>query len=521
MNTIYTIQKSVVARKRGSLLGRSLFALFGPLTERYQRSGSFKRSFSACLLVAIFLLLGNSAAYAVLKTSTGSGSWTTAATWSPSGVPAAGDDVVILTGHTVTLPTSGTFPASGSYGSLTLDGTLSRGTRSMTFGSLTGSGTIASTGTTIGGFNIGSDNTSTTFAGIFTGSIGSGVAFNKYGTGTLTLTGASNYTGAGTSYIFAGTLRLGAHECLPNSAKLRLENGGSATFDLNGYNETIAVLHAPNTVEYLSDAVVTNSSVNLSTLTLSLAPSGVALGECYGTISGNLNLVVGSSTAGTFAYMQLRGNNTYTGTTTVVGNGQLQISCLDPEVDGCTASLASSQVTIDGAGAKMTFLQPTTLTCNLSILNGGIAELYQPTTCYSLTLDGVAQPDGTTYGSTSSNANNQDDTHFSDIGGGALTVCSPPSSPSVGSNSPICAGTDLNLTCSAASGTTPFTYSWNGPNGFSSTDQNPTITAATTAATGTYYVTITNSCGSINTSTIVTVSQPAMPTLACYETASF
>ena len=55
------------------------------------------------------------------------------------------------------------------------------------------------------------------------------------------------------------------------------------------------------------------------------------------------------------------------------------------------------------------------------------------------------------------------------------------------SNSPICSGNNLNLTSSGGT-----TYSWSGPNGFSSAQQNPTITAATTAATGTYTVTVTN-----------------------------
>ncbi|MCZ8357569.1 MAG: fibronectin type III domain-containing protein, partial [Microcystis sp. LE19-388.1G] len=41
---------------------------------------------------------------------------------------------------------------------------------------------------------------------------------------------------------------------------------------------------------------------------------------------------------------------------------------------------------------------------------------------------------------------------------------------------------------------TPFalSYAWTGPNGFTSTDQNPTIASATTAASGTYTVTVTN-----------------------------
>ncbi len=73
----------------------------------------------------------------------------------------------------------------------------------------------------------------------------------------------------------------------------------------------------------------------------------------------------------------------------------------------------------------------------------------------------------------------------------------PLSSLVVGSNSPVCTGLNLNLS-SSASGSLPLTYAWTGPNSFSSANQNPVITAATTAATGTYYVTITNACGTIS-----------------------
>ena len=60
--------------------------------------------------------------------------------------------------------------------------------------------------------------------------------------------------------------------------------------------------------------------------------------------------------------------------------------------------------------------------------------------------------------------------------------------PTPGSNSPICDGTNLNLTGPAVGGAS---YSWTGPNSFSSTLQNPTIIAASTLAAGTYSLTVT------------------------------
>ena len=67
----------------------------------------------------------------------------------------------------------------------------------------------------------------------------------------------------------------------------------------------------------------------------------------------------------------------------------------------------------------------------------------------------------------------------------------------VGSNSPICSGTTLNLNAGGGA-----TYAWTGPNSFSSTDQNPSILTATTANSGTYSVTIITALGCSTSATV-------------------
>jgi beta-glucanase (GH16 family) len=82
-----------------------------------------------------------------------------------------------------------------------------------------------------------------------------------------------------------------------------------------------------------------------------------------------------------------------------------------------------------------------------------------------------------------------------------------PGTPTAGNNGPIWAGTTLNLTASAVPGAT---YNWSGPNGFSSTSQNPSITKASTNAGGFYSVTATvGGCVSAPGTTTVTVNPPA------------
>lgn len=76
---------------------------------------------------------------------------------------------------------------------------------------------------------------------------------------------------------------------------------------------------------------------------------------------------------------------------------------------------------------------------------------------------------------------------------------------SASSDSPICTGGTLNLTSSGGT-----SYSWTGPNSFTSTSQNPSVTNMTAAKAGTYTVTVTNSCSSSTASTTVAVN--AAPT---------
>ncbi|MGN6298749.1 MAG: hypothetical protein ACTHM7_18300, partial [Ginsengibacter sp.] len=89
------------------------------------------------------------------------------------------------------------------------------------------------------------------------------------------------------------------------------------------------------------------------------------------------------------------------------------------------------------------------------------------------------------------------------------TVNAIPATPAASNSGPVCAGSTLILSTPTVVGAT---YSWTGPNSFSSTSQNPSIANATTAATGTYSVTVTlNGCTSAAGTTNATVN--AIPTI--------
>jgi gliding motility-associated-like protein len=88
-----------------------------------------------------------------------------------------------------------------------------------------------------------------------------------------------------------------------------------------------------------------------------------------------------------------------------------------------------------------------------------------------------------------------------------LQVKNRPQTPVVSSNTPVCENDTLTLTSTAVAGAT---YAWTGPNGFTSTEVSPVLTNVSTAASGTYLLTITvNECASPQG--IVTITVNAAP----------
>jgi hypothetical protein len=82
-----------------------------------------------------------------------------------------------------------------------------------------------------------------------------------------------------------------------------------------------------------------------------------------------------------------------------------------------------------------------------------------------------------------------------------------PNTPVSGGNGPVCLSSTISLTASTISGAN---YSWTGPAGYTSTDQNPVVSdSATAAMEGFYYVSATvNGCTSPEDSVEVIVKPP-------------
>ena len=93
-----------------------------------------------------------------------------------------------------------------------------------------------------------------------------------------------------------------------------------------------------------------------------------------------------------------------------------------------------------------------------------------------------------------------------------IQVNATPNQPVLSSNSPLIIGSSINLTSNSIVGAT---YNWTGPNGFTSTTQNPTIQCANTVNQGNYNATVTlNGCTSPISSTNITVNPLSSSTIA-------
>ncbi len=82
------------------------------------------------------------------------------------------------------------------------------------------------------------------------------------------------------------------------------------------------------------------------------------------------------------------------------------------------------------------------------------------------------------------------------------------------SNTPYCANGTINLFGTGSGGTGAISYSWTGPNGFTSPVQSPSISSATILNSGTYILTVrdANNCSFLTTTNVQQSVQPVVAT---------
>ena len=206
-----------------------------------------KRVLKYIILIILLLTIQNTVQAQTTITSAQTGNWSNTATWVGGVVPISGDNVIIASGHTVTLTANTDIGA----GNLTVTGTVALAGFDLTAGSLAGAGNIGtSSGTPL--VTVGSNGSNTTYSGVYSGT---GARLTKEGAGTLTVSGFNSYTG-GTN-ILNGTFKLGANGAIPNTGVVSIES----TLDLNGWVEQVEAISSTN-----PSAVITSSATGSVTL---------------------------------------------------------------------------------------------------------------------------------------------------------------------------------------------------------------------------------------------------------------
>ena len=166
------------------------------------------------------------------------------------------------------------------------------------------------------------------------GAISGTGGLSQTATGTLTLGVVNTYTGA--TSVNAGTLKMGIANAVGAGSALTL--AGGATFDLNGFSDSVGSLAGAGNV--------TNSGVGAATLTSGGNNTSTAFSGVASDGSGALGLTkTGSGT------LTLSGTNTYTGVTALsVGVLHLQSSAALGGTAGGTTVAANAAIEIDGSG---------------------------------------------------------------------------------------------------------------------------------------------------------------------------
>ncbi len=166
-------------------------------------------------------------------------------------------------------------------------------------------------------------------------------------------------------------------------------------------------------------------------------------------------------------------------------------------------TLPAGAVLVSASGSGWACSGTATVTCTRASLAVGAAP------SINVTIDAPASAGIATNNAAISSAVN-DPSAGNDSSSAATTVNAVPSAPSAGNGGAVCVGGTLQLNAATVAGAT---YAWTGPNGFTSSQQNPTIPGVTLAAAGTYNVTVTvASCTSAAGTTVATVH--ALPTAA-------
>ncbi len=306
------------------------------------------RAFAVLASAALATInVAHSASAATKTFNTTGGNWGTNNDWTPNGVPAATDDVLVnsgtlnmaltakdLTIQFITFSDSssrllGNDTSNAKDSTLTLNGSganplISVTSTSSTF-TLQGTNTGSGSGRLLLALNASGDfNVTNAGATLAISSniseTGGARSINKTGAGTLTLSGTNTFTG-GLS-IAGGIVQLGSTGALNSTTPnvVSFTNASTGTLRLNGNSVTVGGLSTGTP----AGGIVENNAVANATLTVNRASGSDLFG---GTIRDGSTGTLGLTKAGGSTMTLASGGTfTYTGATAITGGGTLNVN---------------------------------------------------------------------------------------------------------------------------------------------------------------------------------------------------
>ncbi|MBS1619373.1 MAG: T9SS type A sorting domain-containing protein [Bacteroidetes bacterium] len=311
-----------------------------------------------------------------------------------------------------------------------------------------------------------------------TGATTAAITTAASGTYRVTVTNASGCTATASSTVTVNALPAAAISgtttiCSGSSTTLTASGGTGYVWSTGATAAAIAVSSAATYRVTVTNAAGCTATAS-GTVTVNANPTA--------SISGTTSICSGSSTT-----LTASGGTGYVWSTTATTAAIAVSSAATYRVtvtnaSGCTAT-ASSTVTVNANPTAS--ISGTTAICSGSstTLTAGTGTGYVWST--TATTAAISVSSAATYRVTVTNAASCTATASSTV-----TVYSLPS-VTASAASPICSGSTLSLTA-VASGSASYTYAWTGPNSFTATAATPSINNATTAATGSYTVTVTD-----------------------------
>lgn len=289
---------------------------------------------------------------------------------------------------------------------------------------------------------------------------------------------------------------------------LNLTSTGGGTYQWSGPNSFASAAQNPTIVGTTTAAagvynltVTTSGCSTSANITVSVVNPTVSASNtgpyCAGnTVQLNASSAVSYTWTGPNGFTSSLQNPVIANSTTLAsGNYTVKVT-----LGTCTA-IATTSVTVNP--------NPTITVASTSICAGNIA---------TLTANGGASytwPAGINSTGVNTATTSPGTTTSYTVIGTAANSCTAPAAfnvtvypypvVNIGANSPVCLGFNLNLTSTGGG-----TYSWQGPNAFTSNAQNPTIVGTTTNAAGVYNLTVTANACSTTTNVSVVVVTPTV-----------